>query len=907
MKRRMNDLDKFIHVKKSAKVEEFSEFWKSVIFNTPRIYHSQIKFIERHHGCIGVLAQTSIPKLVEKYTQEYDDHIVCIQNGDFYNFFGIHALALFTACGVNSQGGRAEGGFPISSAPRYFARLTALGFRLCVIDQYISQQTGKIERKLMQIISPANPAWLFGEEIEESTDPKPVVVYVDSVMTILNIQSGTILYRAKTDVNTLVSTVQSLQAFQLYVKDRSLFRIMVKKLTIIVSFTNAVDVVSEAFRLHFVKASNDNKNVNLTDRRRPLTFLVAQQLGLVGHDRSIPSLTKAVLGSSKLSVKRTFQKWIINNVGEKESHAMKNLVKDLMIGKIQVLSGDVMCDSSEIIAVLNNGKLYKNGAMFVYLVNVVLNNSRNIVHEDLRLCAISMIGKNNISLDDENKYCEEFRTKILSMMKEEESELTSSNVVATMLKDLSSFKLLQWENKEKVHEAVLELQDATNELYSKGKKVSYNEGDQVIQLEQKQGYDLLAVITPKGKIRNQKFTTHRLSSAITYFKQIVEKQKRYEETFLKEFSLDLLKKCQQTLMLRVTELLLKTTVHTMTENTVNSGFLPNHLLASNGCEKLFPYWLNRPDERCANDIDMTLHRTTLITAPNMAGKTTALRSILAAAVLNNAGLCVPAKSFHLPHFDNFFIRFPAVDDPVAKISSFEAEVIDVADILKNATYNSLVMLDEIGRGTSYTESRNYANALIQELNSHDVTTFFATHLFILLDLEPEAPRFTLDNHRVINGGECRNSRAIDVLVKHMMPETICRAVSSVHTINPKLPPPADAFLSTLRLLRDIIDINVEIKIYEHNVLISPGLMLQAPAAIYVLQEHDNKIYIGESYNVLNRREEHAKRDSNRKECKIAVAMLRGGKTESLKVESQLQRACIAQGIPLSSTVDANHH
>ena len=924
----IDELDNFKYIPVSSPLKkykiqtiQFSDFWKNVITSVPSTYANQLETIDRKHGIIGITATTSIPKLVEKFTEEYPDHVVCVQNGDFYSFFGLHALAAFKACGLNASGGRALAGVPVASASRFFERFVSCQYRLCVVTQQTSDKTGKTDRKLVQIISPANPKYFFTDEKDTSTIdnkvvyPRPVLTYSKGVMTVIDMQAGSVCYSCRVDSDTLVSTCHSLQAFQLFIaKDRNVFRNLEQKLEkfLIVSFVNNKYVVEEAFRLHFVTPIETGVEVVAKDNhRKPLTHYVAKKLGLIyNNDKSIPSLSKAMLGKSSRAIKAIFNKWLVANVCEKSSYAMQKVVKDLMTGSIQVMNGDVLYNDSEILAVMNHEKLHKNSKMFFYLIDVVLNNDRHIDHKCLRWCAENMVGGRTSDYDwqYENDFCGHWCTFAKNVCRNDTDETLgySSQIIQNMVKDLSQFRLLQWYDPVEVEHCLVQVQKATNELTAKGKKVTYNDVDQVIQLEYKQAFgNLIPVVSTKGKVRNFKFTTSSLDSAINLFKSIIDNQKKYEQIWVSKFCKNLLEKNQRIIRVRVNELLLKSMVHTMTEKSVNSGFFPRHLLQSNGCDQLFPYWLPIPDERVANRIDIKLNNTTIITAPNMAGKSTTLRSILAAAVLHNAGFCVPAESFSgFPHFDNFFVRFPAMDDPIENISSFEAEVIDVADILKNSTTNSLVLLDEIGRGTSYDESKNYTNALINELKG--TTTLFATHLFVLLDLQYHAPRFTLTDYRVVNGGECRDSRAIQVLRKHNIPESICTAVMGTNT-SPRLHlQHINPFDSTLILLKQMVGYDVDIKIFEHNVMVPPGLALNSPAAIYILDEHDGKIYIGESCNVLRRRKEHAGRNPNRKDCKIAVAMLKGGKTESMQIESKLQRACIKTGIPLSSTYDSHH-
>jgi DNA mismatch repair ATPase MutS len=86
----------------------------------------------------------------------------------------------------------------------------------------------------------------------------------------------------------------------------------------------------------------------------------------------------------------------------------------------------------------------------------------------------------------------------------------------------------------------------------------------------------------------------------------------------------------------------------------------------------------------------------LLTAPNMSGKSTIMRSLLVAALLANCGLFVPCTSAKIPKFDNFFLRTASHDVPSEKKSAFALEMDDIRVVLRDCTYKSLVMLDELG-------------------------------------------------------------------------------------------------------------------------------------------------------------------------------------------------------------------
>jgi DNA mismatch repair protein MutS len=142
-----------------------------------------------------------------------------------------------------------------------------------------------------------------------------------------------------------------------------------------------------------------------------------------------------------------------------------------------------------------------------------------------------------------------------------------------------------------------------------------------------------------------------------------------------------------------------------------------------------------------NDVSMNTKRQfLLITGPNMGGKSTYLRTVALISVLAQAGCFVPAKQAKIGIVDRIFTRVGASDDLKRGRSTFMMEMIEVAHILKRATPRSLVLLDEIGRGTSTFDGLSIAWSVTEDIcNRIGARTLFATHYHQLIGLEDEIP------------------------------------------------------------------------------------------------------------------------------------------------------------------------
>ena len=167
------------------------------------------------------------------------------------------------------------------------------------------------------------------------------------------------------------------------------------------------------------------------------------------------------------------------------------------------------------------------------------------------------------------------------------------------------------------------------------------------------------------------------------------------------------------------KIILKESRHPVVEALSEEPFVPNDVL-----------------------LDKDENRVAIITGPNMAGKSTYMRQIALIVILAQIGCFVPAASAEIGITDAIFTRVGASDDLTAGQSTFMVEMAEVADIVKNATADSLLILDEIGRGTSTYDGMSIARAVLEFVANKKLLgakTLFATHYHELTALEEKIP------------------------------------------------------------------------------------------------------------------------------------------------------------------------
>ncbi|MDR0976044.1 MAG: DNA mismatch repair protein MutS [Christensenellaceae bacterium] len=188
----------------------------------------------------------------------------------------------------------------------------------------------------------------------------------------------------------------------------------------------------------------------------------------------------------------------------------------------------------------------------------------------------------------------------------------------------------------------------------------------------------------------------------------------------------------------------------------------------------------------ANDANFSADaRTMIITGPNMAGKSTYMKTVALCVILAHLGSFVPATEMQTPIVDRVFTRIGASDDMLTGQSTFMVEMNEVSNILHNATEKSLLLLDEIGRGTGTIDGLSLARAILEYVNNKiKAKTMFATHFHELADifegqdginnlkvLCKEIDGQIVFLHKVMKGKE-NNSFGIDVAKLSGVPQVV---------------------------------------------------------------------------------------------------------------------------------------
>ncbi|XP_073140791.1 DNA mismatch repair protein MSH1, mitochondrial isoform X2 [Henckelia pumila] len=206
---------------------------------------------------------------------------------------------------------------------------------------------------------------------------------------------------------------------------------------------------------------------------------------------------------------------------------------------------------------------------------------------------------------------------------------------------------------------------------------------------------------------------------------------------------------------------------------------------------LWPYWFDAAQGGAVRNT-VNMRSLFLLTGPNGGGKSSLLRSICAAALLGICGFMVPAESAIIPHFDSIMLHMKSYDSPADGKSSFQIEMSEIRSIIAGATSNSLVLIDEICRGTETAKGSCIAGSVIETLDAIGCLGIVSTHLHGIFDLPLRMKNAvfkamgtecidnqTMPTWRLIDG-ICKESLAFETAQREGVPEALIQRAEELY-------------------------------------------------------------------------------------------------------------------------------
>ncbi|XP_062226120.1 DNA mismatch repair protein MSH1, mitochondrial-like isoform X2 [Phragmites australis] len=488
---------------------------------------------------------------------------------------------------------------------------------------------------------------------------------------------------------------------------------------------------------------------------------------------------------------------------------------------------------------------------------------------------------------------------------------------------------------------------------------------------------LKPAIDSKGrKVGEEWFTTIKVENALTRYHEACDNAKNKVLELLRGLSSELQDKINILVFCSTLLIIAKALFGHVSEARRRGWMLPTISPLSKHCVVeesssemdllgLFPYWLDiNQGNAILNDVHM--HSLFVLTGPNGGGKSSMLRSVCAASLLGICGLMVPAASAVIPHFDSIMLHMKAYDSPADGKSSFQIEMSEIRSLVCRATARSLVLIDEICRGTETAKGACIAGSIIERFDNVGCLGIISTHLHGIFDLPLSLSNtdFKAMGTEVIDGcihptwrlkdGICRESLAFQTARREGMADLIIRraeelymamstnnkqTASVVHnepanasssanglvekpdSLRNGLELPAGAFGLLQKEVKSIVTMICKKKLLDlYNkrsisqlvevVCVAVGTREQPPpstvgrSSIYVIIRSDNKLYVGQTDDLVGRLHTHRSKEGMQNATILYVVV--PGKSIACQLETLLINQLPLKGFKLVNKADGKH-
>uniref|UniRef100_A0A1J3E1G5 DNA mismatch repair protein MSH1, mitochondrial n=2 Tax=Noccaea caerulescens TaxID=107243 RepID=A0A1J3E1G5_NOCCA len=457
---------------------------------------------------------------------------------------------------------------------------------------------------------------------------------------------------------------------------------------------------------------------------------------------------------------------------------------------------------------------------------------------------------------------------------------------------------------------------------------------------------LKPALDSKGKkVGEEWFTTHKVEAALVRYHEASENANARVLELLRELSVKLQTKINVLVFASMLLVIAKALFAHACEGRRRKWVFPT-LVGYNTDEDakpldgatrmkligLSPYWFDVASGTAVqNTVDM--QSLFLLTGPNGGGKSSLLRSICAGALLGICGFMVPAESACIPHFDSIMLHMKSYDSPVDGKSSFQVEMSEIRSILSQATWRSLVLIDEICRGTETAKGTCIAGSVIESLDASGCLGIVSTHLHGIFSLPLTAKNITYKAMGAENvegqtrptwkltDGVCRESLAFETAKREGVPETVIQRAEALYlSVCAKetssgvvvRPIKTETSSSEISLENDLTKAITKIcgkKMIEPVALAIGARELPPPSTVgsscvYVMLRPDKRLYIGQTDDLEGRIRSHRSKEGLQGSSFLYLVVQ--GKSMACQLETLLINQLHEQGYSLANLADGKH-
>ena len=723
--------------------------------------------------------------------EKYKDSILFFRVGDFYEMFFDDAKLISRElelvltgkdCGLEERAPMC--GIPYHAASNYISRLINKGYKVAICEQVEDPSTAKglVKRDVIKVITP-------GTYIDNSIETEASNTYVVAILeednkigiALSDISTGEFKTTTFTNLKTTLldeltkispkevivdnnynediikEIVQNTGALITY-RDLNSFKVTDKELIDQFSEAEVEGLESASINVSKVllKYIFETQKMSLTNINFLESYNIVNYMTIDSNSRRNLELTESL----REKVKKGSLLWVLDKTSTTMGgRALRRMVEEPLIIKDEI---DKRLDAvQELVTNVNLNEDLREVLKDIYDIERIVGkvSSGNVNGKDLLSLKSSIVKIPYIKQELENatspllkEYYNEL-DELLDVRDILEAGINEDSPVSikegNVIKDGYN-EMVDELRKAKYHgkEWIASLENSEREFTGiKSLKVGYNKVFGYYIEISKSNYDLI----PEGRYIRKQTLTNAERFITSELKEMEEKILGSEEKLVKleyELFVDIRKQVEN----EITRLKKSARIIgnldafcSLAKVALENDFVrPNinedgNILISEGRHPVVEKVINR-GEFVANDTNLNQkdNQLLLITGPNMAGKSTYMRQVALITLMAQIGSFVPAKSADISICDRIFTRIGASDDLAGGKSTFMVEMWEVSNILKNATKNSLVLLDEVGRGTSTYDGLSIAMAVIEHICNNPnlkCKTLFATHYHELTKLE----------------------------------------------------------------------------------------------------------------------------------------------------------------------------
>lgn len=710
-----------------------------------------------------------------KIKEEHKDALIFYRLGDFYElFFDDAVLAakeldlVLTARHAKAENQVPMCGVPHHAASSYILRLTQKGYKVAIVEQLEdpADAVGIVKRGVVKIVTPGTVM----DELTENSESIFLAAVTDFGygygIALIEMASGHItVNQVDHDQTLLVEKLLSYNTKEIIIDDS----VNIKTIKLLNKIPNITLSTEEVIKLkgydHLYKHI---KNHNLLETiKLMLSYLNRTQMKMLNH------LRKIEVEDKEAYLKMDYAS--IVNLELVESIKISNNQKSLwdFLNKTKTSMGARLLKTWITKPLVNRDEILKRQAMIGvikdnFILRENLKDNLNKIYDLERLSAKFAYGNANAVDTIRLKSSLEVIPSIFNDLEEykEFSELINVDSLQSLYKlieqaivekpptslregkifkegynmELDQARLIQREGQNWILELESKERDKTgiNNL-----KVGYNRvfgyffevtKANMHKIKEEDGYVRKQTLT-----NVERFITDELKEKEDEILNADEKSRQLEYSLFLQLVEEVIAYMPQLLILAQTISNIDV-LYALGEIATNSGYVKPEINNDLGFEIIdgrHPILdkLMTDKRYVANSLTLNDKDLWVITGPNMGGKSTFMRQVTLIVILAQMGSYVPAKSAIIPIFDQLFTRIGASDDILSGQSTFMVEMFEANNALQNATKNSLIIFDEIGRGTSTYDGMSLAKAMIEFIATNiKAKTLFSTHYHELVQL-----------------------------------------------------------------------------------------------------------------------------------------------------------------------------